>query len=220
MDAFGDASGHLRGLLSKDCNVYVAAVVWGDRRSCSRCAKKAVRQASDVAEAKWTDMGDVQKRRMVECLADNDNLRFGYAKIEREQLQNLQLSHLLYQNVSFPPDWDLALEGYAYGEVLFEMGALDEQRATFTFDRVASKPQSEAVKEHVEKFVSDVHVSYNGSRKEGGIQAADCFAGAVAEDAKSDTDWLSNIDDDRIVHVNHSSIAQLEHRLDEHYADP
>ncbi|QZY01247.1 hypothetical protein [Halobaculum roseum] len=165
-------------------------------------------------------MNDVQKRRMMGCFSDNDHLQFGYAKFERHQLQSLQLSHLLYQNVCLPPDWDLALEGFAYGEVLFEMGAPEEQRATFTFDRVASTPQCKAVRDHVLEFVGDVEVSYKGSRKEGGIQAADCFAGAVAEDLKRDTDWLSYIDERRITESSFSSLAQLENKLHEYETGP
>jgi len=40
--------------------------------------------------------------------------------------------------VNLPPDGTLALEGYAYGELLFEMGATEEH-TVFAFDRVSSK---------------------------------------------------------------------------------
>jgi len=219
MDAFGDASGDLRGLLNGDCEVYVAAVVAGDRMACGRCAKKAVRQIDDIAEAKWNDLLPKQKRRLFECFADNDYLEFGYAVFTAEQLQSLRLSHLLYQDVHLPPDWDLALEGYAYGELLFELGAKDE-RTVFAFDRVASTPQSEAVEEHVQHFVENAMTDYVGSRRSSGVQSADCFAGAVAEDIKSDTDWLSYIDDENIYEQTHMSLVQLEHRLEEFDAGP
>lgn len=220
MDFFGDASGDLRGLLKGDCEVYVAAVVGGDRMSCARCAKKAVRRVDDIAEAKWNDLLPKQKRRLFECFAENEHVEFGYAEITREQLQSFQLSHLLYQDVHLPPDWDLALEGYAYGELLFEMGAKDDRRPIFVFDRVASKPQCEAVKEHVHHFVQEVKTDYQGSRQESGIQSADCFAGAVAEDHKSDTEWLSYIDDDRIHEQSYMSLLQLEQRLEDYDAGP
>ncbi|UIP00326.1 hypothetical protein Hbl1158_02855 [Halobaculum sp. CBA1158] len=153
-------------------------------------------------------------------MSDNDHLQFGYAKFERGQLLSLNLSHLLYENVDLPPYWNLALEGYAYGEVLHEMGAQNEARSTFTFDRVNSTNQSEAVKQHISDFVGDVDITYKGSRKEGGIQTADCFAGAVAEDLKRGTDWLSNISDSRITESSYSSLVQLEHRLHEYDTGP
>jgi len=220
MDFFGDASGDLRGLLNGEDEVYVAAVVAGDRISCGRCAKQAVRRVDDIAEAKWNDLLPKQKRRFFECFADNDHLKFGYAKFTQRQLQSLRLSHLLYQGVTLPPDWDLALEGYAYGELLYEMGADEDRRPIFVFDRVASKPQCEDVKEHVHHFVEEIKTDYQGSRQVNGIQAADCLAGAVAEDHKSDTDWLTHIDDDRIYERSHMSILQLEQRLEEYDAGP
>ncbi len=219
MDAFGDASGDLRGVLNGDCEVYVAAVVAGDRMSCGRCAKKAVRNIDDIPEAKWNDLMPKQKRRLFECFADNEHLEFGYAKFTQEQLQSLRLSHLLYQNVNLPPDWDLALEGYAYGELLFEMGATEEH-TVFAFDRVSSKTQSQAVEDHVHHFVENAMTDHVGSRQSPGVQSADCFAGAVAEDIKKGTDWLSYIDDDKIYEETHMSLLQLEQRLEEYDAGP
>jgi len=219
MDYFGDASGHLRGLLTGACDVYVAAVVAGDRMSCGRCAKRAVRRVDDIPEAKWNDLMPKQKRRLFECFADNDHIEFGYVEITQDQLQSLQLSHLLYQD-ALSLDWDLALEGYAYGELLFEMDADEEQIATFTFDRVASKAQSEAVLNHINHFVDDVNVFYEGSRKSAGIQSADCLAGGVAEDLTSDSKWLSNLDNENIYDRSHLAILQLEKDLEEFYSEP
>lgn len=220
MDYFGDASGDLRGLLNGDCPVYVAAVVGGDSDSCARCVNRTVRQVTDLEEAKWNNLFDKRKRRLVECFGEQNQLQFGYALLTREKLHSLDEYHYLYEDASFPPDWDLALEGFAYGEVLFEMGARDGQRSRFEFDRVASKKQSEAVRDHVETFVPDVNTSFRGSRKSKGIQAADCLAGAVAEDYKSDTQWLSNIDDDRISECSSTALLQLERLLDEYTTGP
>lgn len=221
MDYYGDASGHLRGLLNGACDVYVAAVVAGDRISCGRCPKQAVRRIDDIPEAKWSDLLEVQKRRLFECFAENEHIKFGYALFTRDQLQRLKLSHLLYEGVNLPPAWDLALEGYAYGEILFEMDAKEDRRPpNFTFDRVASKAQSEDVSDHVEHFVEDIRPFIKGSRKSPGIQAADCFAGAVAEDYKSGSDWLNLLDGQEVIECSSISLLQLEHLLHEYDAGP
>jgi len=221
MDYFGDASGHLKGLLTHNCEVYVAAVVAGDKISCGRCPKQAIRRINDLEEAKWSDLLDKQKRRVFECFAENQHLEFGYATFSLDMLQSLSKSHLLYQDVCFPPDWDLALEGWAYGEILMEMGAKHDRRPpVFTFDRVASKKQSEDVADHVHKFVDNVKPFIKGSRQSRGIQAADCLAGAVAEDYKSDTDWLGYLEDDRVVECSATAFIQLEHRLGEYSSAP
>jgi len=210
MDYFGDVSGDLRGLLNQNSKVVVVGVVAGDQVSCGRCPKQAVRRVDDIQEAKWNDLTDIQKRRLFECFADQDDLEFGYAVYDRDRLHSMDKYHYLYQDVSFPPDWDLALTGYAYGELLFEMDSPGDQRAIFTFDRVASKPQSKAVKKHVEEFVPDTNVFVGGSQQSGGIQAADCLAGAVAEDIKRDTDWIDHLDRESITTATYTSLAKLE----------
>lgn len=217
---FGDASGHLRGVLNGDCEVYVAAVVSGDRMRCGKCAKQAVRRIGDLTEAKWNSLKETPKRRLVDCLAEQESVSLGFARFTRENLQTLDKYHLLYQDVSFPPDWDLALEGYAYGEILYEMGAKSDRRPIFEFDRVSSKEQSRAVRNHVEEFVPDTNTFFDGSRQNNGIQTADCLAGAVAEDFKSDTEWLSRIDDNRITDCSNFSLIQLEQRLSEYSTAP
>lgn len=188
MQAFGDVSGHFKSLIDGHCEVAVVGVVVGDQIAAGRCAKQIVRDVQDIKEAKWNDLTAVQKRRVVECLADSDRLQFGYATFTSDDFHTLRDHYLLHQDVCFPPDWDLALTGYAYGEVLFEHGAPDESRVVFEFDRVASRPQSEAIADHIETFVPDVNPFIAGSHDSAGIQSADCLAGAVAEDYKSDTD--------------------------------
>ena len=214
MDYFGDESGHFRGLLHGDCEVCVIAVVAGARIDCIRCPKKTVRNITDIPEAKWNDLKDHQKRRFFECFAEQDGIEFGYARITQEDLHTMDGYHHIYQNISFPPDWDLALTGYAYGEILFELGARDERRTCFEFDRISSKKQSEEVLEHVQHFVRDLDQAfYKGSRECPGIQAADCLAGGVAEDYKSDTDWLGYLDTDSVTDCKGLSLLQLENRL-------
>jgi hypothetical protein len=210
MDYFGDESGHLRSVLQQEAEVCVIAVVGGDRVSCSRCPKQAVRNVTDIDEAKWNDLLETQKRRLFECFAENDHLQFGYARFTREQLKSVNNDYLLFQDVDLPPAWDLALSGYAYGEILFDMGALDERRSVFCFDRISSQKQCEAVADHVSEIVPDTKVTYEGSKQVDGIQAADCLAGAVAEDYKRDTDWLGYLDDEDVVQANYMSLAKLE----------
>lgn len=216
MQCFGDVSGHFRGLIKGHCDVVVVGVVVGDMVTAGRCPKKTVREVKDIPEAKWNDLKEVQKRRLLECFAENDLLRFGYALFTRDHLHTLKNHYLLHQNVSFPPAWDLALTGYAYGEILFEYDAVDLSRVTITFDRVASKPQSQAIATHIQQFVSQANPFIKGSRESAGIQAADCFAGAVAEDHKRDTSWLDYLDSDRIVETNHTALVQLENQLSDH----
>jgi hypothetical protein len=176
---------------------------------------------NDLPEAKWCDLLDKQKRRLFECFGENEHLEFGYAKFTRTQLQSIGPSHLIYQDVEFPPAWDVALEGWAYGEILMEMGANHDQRPpVFEFDRMASKSQSVALCDHVREFVKKVDPFVEGSRKSKGIQAADCFAGAVAEDYSSDTNWLKHIDDDRIVECSPGALIQLQHKLVEYDSEP
>lgn len=191
----------------------MVAVVAGDHIACAQCPKRAVRRISDISEAKWNTLLETQKRRLFECFADNEHLSFGYALFTRDQLHTLENYHLLYQDVNLSPAWDLALEGYAYGEILFEMGAREEHRCIFTFDRIASKKQSEAVAQHVRHFVPDTKVFIEGSRQNAGIQAADCLAGAVAEDFKRDTNWLDYLSDHDLVECSPASLVQLENDL-------
>lgn len=215
MDYFGDESGHLKSVLQGNEQVSVMAIVAGDKIACAKCPKKTVRNVTDIDEAKWNDLMDKQKRRLFECFADNDYLTFGYAKFTREQLKSVDNDYLLFQDVEIPPAWDLALAGYAYGEILYEMGAREDDRPLFRFDRISSQKQSEHVLDHIKHFVPGVQVMYGGSKQIKGIQAADCLAGAVAEDHKKGTAWLDMLNDDNIVECSYLSLAQLESALHE-----
>lgn len=213
MEYFGDESGHFKGVLNQDCEVCVLAVVAGVRIDCQRCAKKTVRRIDDIPEAKWNDLLDHQKRRFFECLSEQDELQFGYAVFDREKLHSMDEYHLLYQDIDLPPAWDLALAGYTYGEILYEMGAPDEQRAILEFDRISSKKQCEAVVEHVEHFVPSANIFFDGSRQNHGIQTADCLAGGIAEDIKKGTDWKDYLDSDSLYECSSTSLIQLERDL-------
>lgn len=176
----------LRGVLQGDCEVCVIGVVAGERLDGYRCPKQILRRLTDIPEIKWRDLREPDKRRIFECFAAED-LQFGYASFTQEHLHSMENYHLLYQNVSFPPTWDLALAGYAYGEILYELGADEITQSIFECDRISSQNQSQAMIDHIEHFVPSIKTAYKGSRKVPGIQAADCLAGAVAEDKSSGT---------------------------------
>jgi|GEM_PF-1805865 len=216
MEYFGDVSGHFKGLLNGHCEVVVVGVVRGDRLAAGKCAKKAVRQVEDIPEARWNDMKDVQKRRFFDCLAERDPLEFGYATFTRENLESLSNTYVLYQqDISLDPDWDLALTGYAYGEIMFELDALEERRdPIFQHDRVSAKTQSQAVADHVQAFLPTASVHYTGSRQEPGIQTADCLAGAIAEDFKKETNWEGYLYEEDLTDCKYNSLVQLEHFLE------
>lgn len=218
MKYFGDASGHLRNLLHGECEVYVAGVVGGDPNDCLRCPKRAVRRVSDIDEARWADLQDVQKRRLFDCFVESD-ISFGYVKITAQQLQQLEHSYLLYQNVSFPPDWDLAVEAHAYAEILRRLTSIDRETFEFVFDRIIANKQSNAVANQIEQIVGDVSASFISSHSSHGVQAADCFAGAVAEDHKSDTARIEQVDQDTAV-PSQSVLSRLEERLVQHEPEP
>ena len=208
---YGDVSGDFRGLLNGHCDVVVVGVVGGGKIDCMRCPKKTVRRIDDIPEAKWNDLTDVQKRRFFDCFTGQEDVRYGYAQFDKEMLHTMDNYHHIYQDVCFPPDWDLALTGYAYGEILYEMDVTDDRhQPIFEFDRVASKQQSVDVKEHVEEYVPDANIFIQGSRQSHGIQAADCLAGGIAEDEKNGTDWLNELSSDRVTHVGYHSLLKLE----------
>jgi hypothetical protein len=217
---FGDVSGHLRNLLTGECEVCVFGVVGGDTVSAGKCAKHAVRNITDISEAKWNDLTDVQKRRFFDCLRDQDDLvEYGYSIVTRDHLHSMESYHLLYGDADLT--WDLAFTGYVYGEILYEMGAPDERRAIFTFDRVASKKQSDTIADHLSDFIPDVQVLFEGSRQSHGIQTADCLAGGIAEDEKSTTEWMTQLDDDSVTKgMNSAALAHLEKSLTDIDAEP
>lgn len=216
MDYFGDVSGHFRGLLNNECPVCVVAIVEGIKIDAYRCPKRTIRDVKNVKEAKWTDLTDVQKRRLLECFANQDELRFGYALFTRDKLHTMDEYHYIYWEDSvLTPAWDLMLTGYAYGEILFELNARDDRRSHFTYDRVASKKQSKIIGEHVTDYVSPEGLLAASSEKNPGVQAADCFAGAVAEDFKKGTNWLDHFDEGDYLGCSENSLIKLETRLSE-----
>ena len=106
------------------------------------------------------------------------------------------------------------MTGWTYGEILFELESTCDNRLEFTFDHVASKSQFAEIAEHINKYVDLTKVNFSSSHQEYGIQAADCFAGAIAEDFKHGTNWREQIGVDRICESSYSSLTILQNALD------
>lgn len=214
MQAFGDVSGHLKSVLSKEDPYCVVGVVIGGKIPAGRCAKKTVRNISDIKEAKWRDLLPKQKRRFLERLREEEELSFGCAIYDRRSLMGLECYHHLFEDVCFPPDWDIALKGYAYGEILFEHGCDQEQYRPFELDRVASTEQSRAIVHHVRAFVPDIQPSIRASHDSAPIQTADCIAGAIRETKmERGEDWSRLLGDLDLSRCGSAALAQLENDL-------
>lgn len=210
MDLFGDESGTLRSVLSGREEICVIAVVGGDQMDCARCPKKAVRRVPDVTEARWSDLMDDQKRRVLDCLQAED-LQFGVCRITPDALNRLTDAYKLHQDC-LSPAWDLVLKGYAYAELV---AAIDSggQRSRFRFDMVSDRSNAESIVEIVTSE-TNVDADYGNSRQIKGIQAADCIAGATADRVRHDEDWIDRIADDRIVDRTDATLERLKMDLE------
>ncbi|WP_159076949.1 DUF3800 domain-containing protein [Halococcoides cellulosivorans] len=210
MDLFGDESGTLRSVLNGRDEICVVAVVGGDRMDCIRCPKKAVRRVRDVTEARWSDLMDDQKRRVLDCMEAED-LQFGVCRITTDALHNLSHSYKLHQD-RLSPAWDLVLKGDAYAELV---AAIDSgaQRSRFRFDMVSDRSNAESIVEIVESG-TEVDADWGNSRQIKGIQAADCLAGATADHVRHGEDWIDRISTDRIVDRTDAALERLEMALE------
>ena len=217
MEFYGDESGHLRSLLEGDEDLFVLAVAAGDPECCMRCPKRAVRNVSNIEEAKWSDLTDTQRRRMIDCLAKCEpDLSFGYVAIELEDLHRLKNHHRLYQD-DLRYDWDLCVIGDCYAELVRDLAG-DRNGYSFIFDRMISKRKSNKVVEVIEETTRGLNVSYDNSRKTDGIQTADCFAGAVREDRLRKQNWLDEFEE--VNDSTESALATVEERLFGAKTDP
>ena len=214
MEAFGDVSGNFRSLIKHECEVVVVGVVMAtDRVAAARCPKRTVRDVQNVDEAKWNELTDVQKRRMIECLSGDDSLEFGYTLFKADHLHQLEYNYLLHQDVSVPEPWDLALIAYAYTEILFQPGADELRRLLFYFDGVAWQKQANRVSGKIQHLVDLEQLVVSDSAQVKGVQAADCFAGAVAEDERHGTDYLGEFPADTVTEAVPGGLVQLEQDL-------
>lgn len=215
MEYYGDISGDFRNLLREYCDVVVIGVVKGSEPDCYRCAKRAVRRVGNMNEARWNDLPSwTEKRRFFECFDENcPPLEFGYASFTREDFHSLENYHHLYQDVVFPPAWDLSIRAHAYTEILMEMGGVDE-RATLHFDRFKSNNQSDEIASKIEEILPQVDANYHSSQQKLGIQSADCLAGGIAEMELGGEPWLDYISEKgSVTDCKHWAVIQLENDL-------
>lgn len=214
MPFYGDVSGHFRGLLNGANEVCVVGVVGGPHLDCQRCPKRAVRKIPNIAEAKWNELKEVEKRRFFDCFGENTPpLMFGYATFTRDTLHSMNDYHYIYTEET-PEPWDVLLTAYAYTEILLELTDRDE-RASFYADRMASERQCRTLVEEIEGKLDRIDADYASSRQEKGIQAADCLAGGVREQKEGNEPWLDYVPDSAVSDCKYWSLTQLEHLFSE-----
>ncbi len=210
MELFGDESGHLRSLLKGEEDIFVLGVVAGNEECCMRCPKRAVRRVQDIEEARWNDLTDLQRRRLIDCLTDCEpSLSFGYVAIQREDLLDLDRHYRLYED-DLQYAWDLCVIGDCYAELVGQLTSGDNN-FTFTFDRIFSKKMSNRVTEVIQETTRGLSVQHRSSRKTVGIQTADCFAGAVREHLLKGQPWLEKFQD--VTCATGFALACVERRL-------
>jgi len=210
MDLYGDESGHLRSLLQGDDEIFVLAVVAGNREWCLRCPKRAVRRVTDIEEAKWSDLTLAQRRRLVDCLVECEpTLSFGYVAIERSDLRQLRRHYRLYED-DLTYGWDLCVIADCYA-TLVEALLQGTGTHTFTFDRLFSKKMSAKVVEAMDEMPPELDIHHDDSRKVTGIQTADCLAGAVRDDWLGKQNWIDEFG--TVNDVTDSALATVEKRL-------
>lgn len=198
MYAFGDESGNFRAVLGGDAEeVFTLGVLVGGQHECGGCAKRAVRRAKTMDEAKWTDMSRVQKRRAVECLNETDrNLRFGYIVCDQQRLTSLRYDYELYNEANIDVAADVAYISVGYSFILRDILA-ETEGVNFTFDQFYSPPQSNAIERLVDREVELRSIEYGSSHSVRGIQSADCIAGAVSETHRGGNDWEEAFSEER-----------------------
>lgn len=210
MELYGDESGHLRSLLEGEEDLFVLAVVAGDPEDCIRCPKRAVRNVTDIEEARWSDLTDTQRRRLVDCLTEfESDMSFGYVAIERRDLLNLQNYYRLYED-DLEYEWDLCVVGDCYASLVGKL-VQSEAGHRFTFDRLFSKKMSDSVTEVMRETTSELEIRHGNSRKEVGIQAADCLAGAVREHRLEGRNWLDEFN--AVSYATEVALDAIEKRL-------
>lgn len=210
MELYGDESGHLRSLLDGDEDLFVLAVVAGNAECCMRCPKRAVRNVTNIEEARWNDLTATQRRRLVDCLAECEpDLSLGYVAIEQCDLRQLQGHYRLYEG-DLKYDWDLCVIADCYASVVEEL-LQSEGNYTFTFDRLFSKKMSGRVVEAMHETTPELEICHDDSRKVAGIQTADCFAGAVREDRLREQNWLDEFEE--VSDATKFALATIEDRL-------
>lgn len=167
---------------------------------------------TDLDEAKWSDLTGYQKRRVVDCFAEQErDLSYGYIALSQSDLQQLDNAYLLHQDRAFDMDWDLSVIGHGYAHILRRM-IRDEEHIEFTFDRLFGKAQSDQVRRTINRSSLNMDIQHKSSHGTRGIQAADCVAGLVAETYRGGEDWMNNLHE-RTTDLSHNFIDILNDEL-------
>lgn len=219
MRAFGDESGHLRGVFNGSEECFSLGLVYGSNLDCQRCPQRALRRLEDVPEIKWADLRDFQKRRIMECISEEVK-RVYWISIDQEMLNGLSHSYALYNHDVFDIGRDLAIMAIGYLEMLFPIDTTPNNHYEFTFDQLFDSNTSESLSTYINDYLSCWEVQFGNSRRFAGIQTADCIAGAASEDYSSNSNWLNILSDEMCRSVTNELLIQIEYRLSEARTDP
>jgi hypothetical protein len=212
--AYGDESGQFKDPLKNRGPFSLGVVACDERVDCVRCPKRAIRRATDLTEARWCDMTDTQKRRIVDCLNGLEgDISVGYAILTRADFEDMRRSHDVYklhQDALFGDmPTDMCVMGQLYAVILQQMGVNDERRNSFVFDRVYSSNQSGFVRSAFKKKFHEISVEHANSREKQGIQAADCIAGAAAEPERGGKNWMNRLNDDILYPATDNAVESI-----------
>lgn len=148
----------------------------------------------------------------MECFAEpKRQLSTAYIALRRSDLDALKNAYLLYQDRAFEIDWDLALIGHGYAQLLNRIEPAADTNSTFTFDRLFGKAQSDLIGETIRSRTVPCSVAHGSSHQTRGIQAADCLAGAAADHYRGVSKWIEILDSepDRVTDEFLTEIKQL-----------
>lgn len=213
---FGDESGNFRGLLSGNEQYFGVAVVKGEASECARCPKRAVRRASGVEEARWSDLTDVQRRRVSDCIQSVDGLEAAVAVIESRNINRLTHGYVLRQD-SLEYDNDMVVLACLYGAALAQLDIMSVQNPQFTFDRCISVKMSNQVCELLQNSGLPGVIEHRASKAVRGIQLADCVIGAFVSDRYAGTEYLAG---GPVTEITTYGLAVLEKTLSDLRAGP
>lgn len=215
MEYFGDESGHFPAVIDGSESIFSMAVVGGEPVDVGRCSRRAVRNIRPIQEAKWNDMQERHKDLFCDCL--RDELTAGeaaYAVISETDIARLQQGYRLYNAedfLGFKPD--IVAMASIYLGLLRSLAEDRDRPHTFTFDKYMNAGPSERIADIIADF-EDIEVGFTLSTKSKPIQSADCIAGAAAEGAKRDSDWIDRLEPVATDRTDHS-LATIEHVLHE-----
>lgn len=179
MKAYGDESGNFNNLLSGNEPYFALAVVAGEGVDCQACSKRTVRNASQMKEAKWNDLTDVQKRRFLDSVSER-GLDVCYTVVEFDQFDRMRHGYALHHAELMDVRPASFVTGAMYAALLL---SLDASVSKFQFDRVWSQKISAEVIDVMADVGTDVDAEEVISSQSKGVQTADCAAGAAREHA-------------------------------------